>query len=467
MYKNKTCKMKECNNVFVPTSGSQKYCDNCKNIAKKERERLQWRDKSRKLGGYKEHHRKCKFCEKEFSTYYKRKITCGSEECENKRKRQNAIEIDKVRSKNRSIKAKIERQKIIAERLRYIKYYVEKINYNLVSAIKYKTSHNSRLGLMCPNGHKWVSTFHNFKDNKNRCAICYNQNNYVSKPEQIIRDFLETSLPDINVMYNDRSLIGPKELDFYFPEHHLAIEVCGLYWHGEVSAGKSRKYHYNKMQDCSKKNVRLITIFEDEIINNKDIVLSRIRQALEIQDRRIFARKCDIKEIDSKTANLFFVNNHIQGRSTAVVRYGLFFNDEMVCVGSLGKTLRKHTARPTTIELKRFCTLSGTHVIGGVGKIFKQMKIFAKENGYTEIRSYCDMRYANIFNTVYELLGFNLSSYTKYTPHYFKGQKRYRNYSLRKTPEERKTGNTEWELRKEQGYDRIWDCGHRTYTYEV
>ena len=77
------------------------------------------------------------------------------------------------------------------------------------------------------------------------------------------------------------------------------------------------------------------------------------------------------------------------------------------------------------------------------------------------------MRYANIFKPVYEVLGFELTNFTKYTPHYFKQQKRYRNYSLRKTPEERLTGKTEWQLRKEQGYDRIWDCGHRTYEYII
>ena len=83
------------------------------------------------------------------------------------------------------------------------------------------------------------------------------------------------------------------------------------------------------------------------------------------------------------------------------------------------------------------------------------------------LKSFCDMRYANIFNPVYEVLGFTLKCKTNYTPHYCKGQKRYRNFSLRKTPEERLTGKTEWELRREQGYDRIWDCGHRTYVYDV
>lgn len=285
-----------------------------------------------------------------------------------------------------------------------------------------------------------------------------------SKTEQLLKDFIEATFPEIKVVYKDRSILTRQELDFYFPDKKLAVEVCTFDMH-EKAKDKSSSYHYDKMQACYDKGIRLITIFEDELLCKKEIVFSRIRQALGKPKRRVFARKCRVVEIDSKTANTFYMNNHIQGRSTALVRYGLYYKEELLCVGSLGKIVRKHTSSDTTIELKRFCTATGVSVVGGVGKIFKRMKIYAKENGYTMIKSYCDMRYANIFNPVYEVLGFELEGYTKYTPHYFKGFKRYRNYSLRKTPEERLTGKTEWELRQAQGYGRIWDCGHRTYVY--
>jgi len=106
-------------------------------------------------------------------------------------------------------------------------------------------------------------------------------------------------------------------------------------------------------------------------------------------------------------------------------------------------------------------------VVGGFSKLFKYIINYCVNNGYGFIKSYCDMRYANIFNPVYEKVGFNLDGFTKYTPHYIKSGFRYRNFSLRKTIEERKTAKTEFELRREQGYDRIWDCGHRTYLYKI
>ena len=134
---------------------------------------------------------------------------------------------------------------------------------------------------------------------------------------------------------------------------------------------------------------------------------------------------------------------------------------------SVGKVTRKHANIGKTLELKRFCSVKDSMVVGGASKLFKQIKVYAFLHRYDNIKSYCDMRYANIFNPVYEKLGFKLLSFTKYTPHYFKNGIRYRNMSLRKTAEERLTGKTEVELRLEQGFKRIWDCGHRTYIIDI
>ena len=455
-----------CKEEFIPTSPKQKFCYSCKDeaikIAQAERD-----IKRNRLKHSYEYEKTCPICNTNFKTFDSKKIYCGGKDCEIKRKRANGFKVDIKRNIERALLRKRNKALKISKILKYIKSYVISFKYKLVSAKKYKNTHNSTLVLQCPHGHMWETNFHAFKDNHNRCAICYQQNNYVSKPEQLIREFIKDNFPGIDIKYNDRTVIRPKELDVYLPEFNLAIEICGLYWHGELHSGKARDYHYNKMMDCFNKGIRLITIFEDELYNYKDIVLSRLRQAMGAPIRRIFARKCNVVEIDSSTANNFYSCNHIQGSSTALVRYGLYYKDELVGVGSLGNVTRAHTSTKSTLEFKRFCTLQDTSIIGGISKIFKVMKNYAIINDFKEIKSYCDMRYANIFNPVYEVLGFTLASYTKYTPHYFKGQKRYRNMSLRKTVIEKQTGLTEWELRKSQGYDRIWDCGHRTYIYKI
>jgi len=240
-----------------------------------------------------------------------------------------------------------------------------------------------------------------------------------------------------------------------------------LYWHSEISGGKKRSYHYDKMIKCYEKGIRLITIFEDEIRDKFDIVISRVLQALGLTQNKIYARKCILREIDTAVANKFFEDNHIQGKTQSEISWGLFYNNELVQACSIGKFIRKHVSGNNLVELKRFCSKKDVFVIGGFSRLFKKVIEYCNDVNYIGIKSYCDMRYANIFNPVYEKVGFVLSNFTKYTPHYFKNGIRYRNFSLRKTVEERKTGKTEFELRCEQGYDRIWDCGHRTYLYEM
>jgi len=464
-YKNKNCEL--CGKEYTPTSPKQKYCLVCKDEGKKIADRKRDRKRSRKKYNYKEYICVCPCCGEEFITHYSKKIYCGSDSCEVLRQKTNSITAELKRSlKRKKIRAEKRELKKI-EALKYIKVFVESYGYKVLDTHGYINHHNGKILLQCPEGHEWETTFHNFKDCENRCAICYQQNNYVSKPELKIRELFENKFPEIEVLYNDRSQIGPKELDLFIPEYSLAIEVCGLYWHSDTANGVHRRYHYDKMMACEEKGIRLITIFEDELNNKFELVCSRIKQAIGKVNVRVYARKCELKEVPSKVAKSFFNDNHIQGACPAKNTLGLYYCDELVAAMSVGGVTRNHANLGKTLELKRFCSIKGTAVVGGASKLFKYVINYAADNNYDNIKSYCDMRYANIFKPVYELLGFELFKFTKYTPHYFKSGVRYRNMSLRKTPEERLTGKTELELRLAQGYNRIWDCGHRTYLYSL
>lgn len=487
MYRDKVCKMPGCGCVFTPTTGNQKYCLECRDKAKRERERKQWKKQSRKRNNYREFTRDCEACGIEFTTYYSKKIYCGSVECErarlkNKDEKRSKEELrikhkkyyDNNREKCLLSKAKAYRDKnpdageytpglTIKLTFDEVKEYIESRDYKLLSA-EY-INNNSKLLLMCPNGHEWRTTFHRFKSGA-RCMTCYTQNNYVSKPEQAVRDYFEENHPDLHIIYNDRSVITPKELDLYFPESNTAVEICGLYWHCERT-DTPKNYHYNKMMACFDKGVRLITVFEDEIYDNFDIVISKILQAIGKTEKIIYAEECSVECISTSEANKFFVNNHLQGGFPAEKVWALVYNDEIVSACSVGESTMKYISTRNVLELQRLCDLIGTHVVGGVSKLFLRVKKYTLKEKYGKIVTHCDMRYANIFSTVYEKLGFSLESTTRYSLHYFRRGKRHRSFSIRKTKEERLIDELNYELRQEKGYDKIWDCGYRIYTYEL
>jgi hypothetical protein len=318
------------------------------------------------------------------------------------------------------------------------------------------------LDFICPNGHIHKMTWSNFKKGQN-CAKC---SSVSSRCEREIAYFIKTSFPSLEVVQNDRNLINPYELDIFIPAKKIAIEYCGLYWHSEVSGGVERNYHRMKYNRCLEEGVRLITIFEDEYLEHKDIVLSRIQNALGFS-KRIFARKLEVREVENKVASTFYDANHLQGRTGFIKSFGLYDGDTLLSCLSVGKLSRYHVSKGGTIcELKRMSTVPYINIIGGFGKLFAAAKKYlAAETMFTSIKSYCDMRYANIFSVVYEKIGFILLTETQYSPHYIRDGRRLRNQSFAKKLQEKQNGQTEWQLRAGQGYDRIWDCGHRTYIY--
>ncbi len=167
--------------------------------------------------------------------------------------------------------------------------------------------------------------------------------------------------------FNNREILNGKELDIYIPSKNVAIEFNGLYWHSDKQ--KPFDYHKIKTELCNQKGIRLIHIFEDEWQNNKDIIKSIIKSSLGIYDRKIYARKCEIKELNNKEYKDFLVKNHIQGQINSSLKVGLFYKNELVQVAGFGKSRFKSNE----LELHRMCTLLNTQVIGGFSKLCKYL----------------------------------------------------------------------------------------------
>ena len=312
------------------------------------------------------------------------------------------------------------------------------------------------LECICPNNHLYKVSFDNFSNKNSRCPKCNNVG--ISNSEKELRDFVST-LVDSDLIFNDRSLISPKELDIVIPDLNLAIEYCGLYWHSEFM-GKDKYYHINKLERCKYKGYRLITIFEDEWLVKNEIVKSRLKSIFNKIDNIIYANKCDIKLIDISEARKFCEANHLQGYGFgSYIRLGGFYNNELVAVMTFSKpslTNGIKTEEDGVYELYRFCTKIDTTVVGIVSKLFK---FFINNYEYTTIYSYADRRWSD--GDIYDRLGFYKEGcLTEPNCWYFKNNlKRIR---FRKTYA---FESTERELMSSESYNIIWDCGNFKYIF--
>jgi len=310
--------------------------------------------------------------------------------------------------------------------------------------------------------HNWLCTVCNSKfstcwnniQGGYKCPACFKRNPGSSIIEDEIFNFL-IEYADIDIKRHNRTILRPKEIDLYIPSKNIAIEFDGLYWHSETR-GCDKNYHLNKTIECEKQGIRLIHIFEDEWLFKQDIVKARLKQILKLSDAiRIHARKCKIKEINSKIKNEFLEKYHIQGKDSSVVKLGAFYNNELVSVMTFshGNIAKGSRVVEGVWELNRFCSDYNYHIPGIASKL---LTYFQRNYDWNELFSYADRRWST--GNVYEKLGFELDHITQPNYWYVKNFQRIHRFNLRKKPDEPKD-ISEWILRSNEGYNRIWDCG--------
>lgn len=295
------------------------------------------------------------------------------------------------------------------------------------------------------------------------CRKCYPINKN-SKLEQLIKDYLNEK--NIFHITSHRKILDGKEIDIFIPSESIGIEINGNYYHSEISGEKSKYYHIEKTKLSNSKGINLIQFYEDEILLKPEIVLSKISSKLHL-NKKIYARKCEIREVSKKESSIFLNENHLQGNTIDKIRYGLYYQNELLSIMTFGKkrkSLGNKLNNNEEYELVRFCNKKFTNVIGGFSKI---LKFFIKKHLPIKIETFADIRWSGIdpINTVYMKNGFDLVGITPPNYWYIKTDKylnRYHRFNFRKDVLVKKGYNeklTEWEIMKNEGYDRIWDCG--------
>ena len=359
-------------------------------------------------------------------------------------------------------------EKLAFEQTFTTEQFIEKAK--VVHGNKYDYSHTIYQGysnpvtIICPK-HGEFQQIASYHLNGNGCQRC-GLEMQVSNSEIEIRDFICNILKNTEIKFNNRSVLsGHYELDIYIPSKKLAIEYDGIFWHSEAKKSDA-SYHLTKTEECEAKGVRLIHIFEDEWLEHEDIVKSRLSNILGLSVERIFARKCELREVSSSDSRDFLNANHIQGNVNAKHRFGLYYNGELVSLMTFGN-LRKNlggTSKEGSYELLRFCNKLNTTVVGGASKLFKH---FIDEYHPTEVISYADRRWSS--GRLYEKLGFEFVHNTQPSYYYVINGKRHNRFAFRKDRLIAKYGCppeiTEHEFCLSKGWYRIYDCGTLKYVW--
>ena len=291
-----------------------------------------------------------------------------------------------------------------------------------------------------------------------------NSSSYESEIENWLRN------NNVNFEQSTRKVIPPFELDFYLPDHKLAIEFDGLYWHSEAN-GKDKNYHLNKTLLCEEKGIRLVHIFEDEWVHKKGVCLDILSRILTLNQTKIMARKCNIRVLTNRECKEFENTNHLQGYVSASVNLGLEFNGELVQLLTFKKSRYN---RKVEWEIIRQVNRIGFQITGGLQKLWT---FFMKNYSPNSIVSYCDRRWFQ--GESYTKLKFVLEHITSPQYWYVKPNALLRMHRMSFQKKkcivlasaleklEILQEMTESEITRDiLQLDRIWDCGQQTWIWK-
>ena len=163
---------------------------------------------------------------------------------------------------------------------------------------------------------------------------------------------------------------------------------------------------------------RPFIVSEDRWRRQTETTKTRILAHLEIFTQ-IYARNCEVRKIDKKTAAEFLESHHSYGDASCRHRYGLYIKRHTghnagsasiepgclvaVATFSNGRKWIKGEKTIRSYEWTRYASLPGVRLSGGMGRL---LKAFIADVQPDDIMTYADLEWSE--GKVYEALGFIL-----------------------------------------------------------
>ena len=269
---------------------------------------------------------------------------------------------------------------------------------------------------------------------------------------------------NIQFSVHDTSFLPYDFVDFYLPDHKIAIDICGTLDNSDKKVSKS--YHMKKFEACQKAGIQLLTLWEDWIVGpQRDIVKSLVLSKCGVYKSRVYARQCEVRQVSPTEANQFLDQNHIQGGSTSTCRLGLYYGGNLVSLMTFGgRRAGQGRKDDYSTELVRFCNLRGWQIVGGASRLLRH---YIDTYSPSIIKSFSSNDISD--GHLYSALGFSTDN--KHNESYWyidpKTLRRFHRYSFSKdqiirkglAPSADKSTWTERQVMDSIGYIRIYDSG--------
>lgn len=289
-------------------------------------------------------------------------------------------------------------------------------------------------------------------------------------PLSAMEDDLKEWLISQNIPFqqHNRSILpGHKEIDFYFDDIKVGIELNSLQIHSELAGGKDIGYHLQKHKGCEIKGIQLLQFWQDEYWCHKQVVQSKILYLHKRITNKIYARDVIITPIeDIEQERKFLQANHIQGSADyAQKRTAAWHDGKLVAVMGFAQNNGR-------MELVRFATDITIVSAGLFTRMFEFSVKHFKLSG--KIVSLSDNRVSN--GNLYLQSGWTYDGeigpnycytgdyYTREHKQGFMKGKLTKRFNL---DPEYVSAYTEWEIVSELGFDRLWDVGKRRWIMMV
>lgn len=227
---------------------------------------------------------------------------------------------------------------------------------------------------------------------------------------------------------------------------------------------KDKNYHYKKTKLALDNWYRCIMVWDWDNVE-------KIIYLLDDNKQQLYARKCEVKQIEYDDCHEFFEAYHLQWdtkKNKNNIYIWLYYNDELVeCMSFWKPRYNKNYEW----EILRLCSHKNYRVVWWANKIFK---FFLEITDVSSVISYCDM--SKFDWKVYESLWFTLLKWNKPSRHWYNNKE--------SKPRRHITDNLlrqywyDWifwesygkwtnndELMRERGYVEIYDCGQSTFVW--